>query len=94
MTIQSKAELLQLLIDQLSADSPLTCQQLRGPRSPNGGSPADLNEVLLGLRDLHTLGWIDGQLTYAADSDPQGQLLSSAEGLVLTKRGALFKSIY
>ncbi|HEX8595664.1 MAG TPA: hypothetical protein VF682_20675 [Pseudomonas sp.] len=81
MSIQSNSVLLQSLIAQLSIVDYTSSRTLLG----------DVEENLLGLRDLFELDMITGNFIYGALSDPLGLLFLSADHILLTKRGALFE---
>lgn len=84
MDIESRAKLLQSLINQLSADTPCSAQDLTG-------EPA---RVLLGLDNLFELGLITGDLVYEEqDAKNDYAALVSATNLLLTPKGLALQNI-
>lgn len=80
MLIHENSALLQILISQLSATDGRSSLSLTGIAGEN----------LMGLRDLLQLEMITGEFGYGVIADPLGFLLTSAEAILLTKRGSLF----
>ncbi|UOK36342.1 hypothetical protein MJP36_17700 [Pseudomonas palleroniana] len=80
MLILENSALLQSLISQLSGTDGRSSLSLTGSASEN----------LMGLRDLLQLEMITGEFGYGVIADPLGLLLTSAEAILLTKRGSLF----
>lgn len=84
MDIESRAKLLQSLINQLSADTPRSSEDLIG----------DPARVLLGLDNLIELGLVTGDLVYGEqDSKDDYATLVSASNLLLTHKGLTFQKI-
>jgi len=82
MLIQENSALLKSLITQLSVVDVRSSTLLSG----------DIEGILLGLRDLLALKMITGEFRYGLTVDPLGHLLTSAEGILLTRRGSLFSN--
>ena len=82
MLIQENSALLKSLITQLSVVEARSSFSLTG----------DIDDNLLGLRDLLDLEMITGEFRYGLTVDPLGHLLTSAEGILLTRRGSLFSN--
>lgn len=80
MFIHENSVLLQSLISQLSDVDGRSSLSLTGDPIDN----------LMGLRDLLQLEMITGEFSYGLISDPLGFLLTSADAVLLTKRGKLF----
>ncbi|MGH8350533.1 MAG: hypothetical protein ACRES5_28795 [Pseudomonas sp.] len=80
MLIHENSVLLQSLISQLSNVDARSSLSLTG----------DVADNLMGLRDLLELGMITGEFSYGLLADPLGYLLTSADEILLTKRGSLF----
>jgi len=82
MFVQENSVLLKILISQLSAVEARSSFSLTG----------DIDDNLLGLRDLLDLEMITGEFRYGLIVDPLGLLLTSAEGILLTRRGSPFSN--
>jgi len=82
MLIQENSALLKSLITQLSVVEARSSFSLTG----------DMDDNLLGLRDLLDLEMITGEFRYGLIADPLGCLLTSAEGILLTRRGSLLSN--
>ncbi|NIL20106.1 hypothetical protein [Pseudomonas sp. AN3A02] len=80
MLIHENSVLLQSLIFQLSDVDGRSSFSLTG----------DVAHNLMGLRDLLQLEMITREFSYGVIADPLGFLLTSAEAILLTKRGNLF----
>jgi len=80
MYVYDNVQLIQMLLEQISADVKIDSVNLVGEQG----------QVLFGLREMITLGLISGAYRYSEDSDPIGPTLSSALGILLTKRGLIF----
>lgn len=84
MDIESRAKLLQSLINQLSADRPRSSEELVG----------EPERVLLGLDNLFELGLITGDLVYGEqDAKNDYAILVSASNLLLTPKGVALQNI-
>lgn len=84
MDIESRAKLLQSLINQLSADTPRSSEELAG----------EPERVLLGLDNLFELGLITGDLVYGEQGAKNDYAtLVSASNLLLTPKGVALQNI-
>lgn len=81
MIIDSTAELISSLLEQLTAELDADGEDLQGDR----------DVVLFGLREMLLLGLITAECCYGEDQDPTGPLLVSASAIRLTRRGIAFK---
>lgn len=80
MFVADNTQLIQMLLEQMSADAKVDSVNLIGEQ----------DRMLFGLLEMITLKLISGAYSYGKSRDPIGLALSSASGILLTKRGLIF----
>ncbi|EJF73101.1 hypothetical protein A462_04691 [Pseudomonas sp. Ag1] len=81
MSVFENAQLIRMLLSQLSAETGVDSTNLIG----------DQNQILFGLREMIRLNLISGARYYSEYSDATGPLLSSVLSIRLTRRGVALK---
>ncbi|PBP70028.1 hypothetical protein CCL21_11725 [Pseudomonas syringae] len=83
MSIEANIALVRVLIDQIPHNLAIEMEDFSDETAKG--------DVLFGLREMHTLGLIDGNFVDDEISDPTGPLLKTVSLIRLTKLGRSFK---